>query len=275
MEATEVRLGTEGWTNLAIAFLLTILAHFWSGWVWVQIFRTLGRSLPWQWGMRVYLKTNIAKYLPGNVWHFTGRVVALKNRGIPVGVAVFGTLLEPLLMAVAALIIAVAGSVSIEGIPPGIYIVLPAILISLHPRWLDPVVRRLAKGKLQAIASEQESTSPVSVYRYPFIPLLGELGFLLWRGAGFIFSVLAVSAVSLDRIPLLLTAFSIAWLLGLVIPGAPGGIGVFEVTAIALLLDRFASGEILAAIVLYRLISILAEAVAAGLVVLRSLERSK
>lgn len=267
-EATEVRIAASGWIDLAIAFFVTLLAHIWSSWVWVQIFKTLGRSIPVQWGMRVYLKTNIAKYLPGNVWHFTGRIVALKKTDMPVGMAVFGTLLEPLLMAAAALIVAVAGSPFVDDIPIVIYIILPGVLLGLHPRCLDPIVRRLAKGKLRKIETEDNNISPASLYRYPLVPLLGELGFLLCRGAGFIFALLAVSAVGWDRVPLLLSAFSVAWLLGLAVPGAPGGIGVFEATAVALLLDRVPSGAILAAIVLYRLISILAEAVAAGLAVL-------
>ncbi|WP_354635191.1 hypothetical protein [Planktothricoides raciborskii] len=41
---------------------------------------------------------------------------------------------------------------------------------------------------------------------------------------------------------LVLSAFSFAWLLGLVLPGAPGGIGIFEATAIALLQNNFPPG---------------------------------
>jgi uncharacterized membrane protein YbhN (UPF0104 family) len=44
---------------------------------------------------------------------------------------------------------------------------------------------------------------------------------------------------------LLLGAFSLAWLLGLVVPGAPGGLGVFEATAIALLQQRFSGGLVI------------------------------
>jgi len=43
------------------------------------------------------------------------------------------------------------------------------------------------------------------------------------------------------------------------VPGALGGMGVFEATAIALLPDRFSTGIILSAVALYRIISILAD----------------
>lgn len=53
--------------------------------------------------------------------------------------------------------------------------------------------------------------------------------------------------------------------MGFIVPGAPGGLGVFEATAIALLQHRFPSGAIISAIALYRLISIIAEVAGAVL----------
>ena len=75
--------------------------------------------------------------------------------------------------------------------------------------------------------------------RYPLIPLVGELGFLLLRSGGFILTVYAIAPINFSQLPLIIGAFSFAWLLGLVIPGAPGGLGVFETTAIALLQNFF------------------------------------
>jgi uncharacterized membrane protein YbhN (UPF0104 family) len=52
--------------------------------------------------------------------------------------------------------------------------------------------------------------------------------------------------------------------LGLVVPGAPGGLGIFEATAIAALNPtEFPPGLVLAIVAVYRLISVLAEAIAA------------
>jgi glycosyltransferase 2 family protein len=64
---------------------------------------------------------------------------------------------------------------------------------------------------------------------------------------------------------LIFSAFSFAWMLGLVVPGAPGGIGVFEATAIALLNSQIPTGTIIGGVALYRMISILAEVSGAGL----------
>jgi hypothetical protein len=50
----------------------------------------------------------------------------------------------------------------------------------------------------------------------------------------------------------------------MVVPGAPGGLGVFEVVAIALLGTGFSTGTVLGVAALYRLVSILSEAIGAG-----------
>jgi hypothetical protein len=93
--------------------------------------------------------------------------------------------------------------------------------------------------------------------------VLGELGFLALRGAGFVLVLQAVAPVSAGELPVVLGAFSWAWLLGLVVPGAPGGIGVFEATVTVLLDGHFGAGTILIAAAFYRLVSVLAEAAGA------------
>ena len=84
------------WALLTMALGVTLLAHIWSGWVWHLILHALGEGRSGRWSTVVYLKTNIAKYLPGNVWHFLGRVRALKTTGADTGTAVVGVVLEPL-----------------------------------------------------------------------------------------------------------------------------------------------------------------------------------
>jgi hypothetical protein len=109
------------------------------------------------------------------------------------------------------------------------------------------------------------SSPAFQMERYPLVPLLGELGFLMLRGVGFLLTFLAVSPIAPNQIPLLFSVFGLAWLLGFIIPGAPGGIGVFEATAIALMSRTFSPGILFSAVALYRLVSVLAEAAGAGL----------
>lgn len=268
-EVATLRIAADGWRNLAIALGFTLIAHFCAGWVWTSILQAFQQPVGQRWALQIYLKTNLAKYLPGNVWHFYGRISALTKAGISLSVASLSVLLEPLLLAAAALAIALGGSglgwmpSASKGWIWGLQILgLGVVLGGIHPRVLNFTIRVLRRFK----GNISPSNSP-QIERYPLLPFLGALCFLGLRGMGFAFTLLAVMPVPLHQTPQLLSAFSFAWLLGLVIPGAPGGLGVFEATALALLEQEFSVGLLLSGLALFRLVSLLAEISGAGLAV--------
>ena len=61
-----------------------------------------------------------------------------------------------------------------------------------------------------------------------------------------------------------LAAFGLAYAVGLVVPGAPGGLGVFEATLLLRLGGAVAEAPLLAVVLSYRLISTLADVLAVG-----------
>jgi uncharacterized membrane protein YbhN (UPF0104 family) len=268
-EVAQIRIDTAGWITLFVAFSITLLAHVWAGLVWGWILQSFKQPVQYRWVLQVYLKTNVAKYVPGNIWHYYGRIWAVTNAGGSLGAATISVLLEPLLMAAAALVIALTGSQLgwLDGVGDawswGLQILgLGVVLLVVHPRVLNPVLQLLSRLKGKA-----GGTEVFQIRDYPFVPLLGELGFLGLRGTGFLVTFVALTAVNPSQILLLFSAFSLAWVLGLVIP-TPGGLGVFETSAIALLHQHFSTGVILSVVALFRLVSILAEVVGAGASVL-------
>ncbi|GAC1453005.1 MAG: lysylphosphatidylglycerol synthase domain-containing protein [Chamaesiphon sp.] len=265
-EVAAIKIDAIAWVTLAIALGVTMLAHTWSGWVWTWILRELKQPVNSSQLIQIYLQTNIAKYIPGNFWHYYGRILAAKNAGIAASAATLSVLLEPLLMATAALMIILAASLWARANGPFVEVLpvlgLITVLIAVHPWFLNLAVKFLHRSK----ATTNRDPAPTClVKRYPLRPLLGEVGFLGLRSAGFLLTLLAFSPLELSQMPLLLKTFSLAWLLGVIVPGAPGGLGVFEATAVTLLQQHFAPGVLLSAIALYRLVSILAEAACAGL----------
>ena len=266
-----IQINITGWLILATATTVTLLAHIWAGWIWTWVLKELNQSVSSIQFIQVYLKTNIAKYLPGNVWHYYGRIIAAKNANIPTNVATLSVLLEPLLMLAAALVIIVlfGSKLLVYNVKFNLIILqllsLIIVLGILHPRFLNPAIQLLERWKNKKSHQENKLVDSFIIQRYPVKPLLGELVFLGLRAAGFILTMLALNSLNWGQIPLLVGAFSCAWVLGLVVPGAPGGLGVFETTAILLLQYHFPAALVISAIALYRLISIIAETAGAAL----------
>ena len=263
-QVLQIRISDSGWVSLGTAFIITIMAHLWSGWIWFWILKEFNQSVNLWWAIRVYLVTNIAKYLPGNIWHFYGRITETKKAGVPVEIAILSVLIEPLLMAAAALGVASFGSYQESLFLQ--FLCFFAVLSIVHPRILNPVIKYLVKIKLKVKKSDLETTTELKLERYPIKPFVGEICFVLLRGSGFLLTMFAFNSIEFNQILLIFSVFSLAWLLGLVVPGAPGGVGVFEATALALLEPKFSPGIVLSAVAFYRLISVLAETFAAGLV---------
>ncbi len=257
-EVSEIEVTRTGWALIASSLAITIVAHLWSGQIWLLTLREFKQPIQNRWGLQVYLKTNIAKYLPGNVWHFYGRIMAVNKAGVSIGAASLSVLLEPLLMASAALLIALINAQQDHLTLQILSLVI--VLVGVHPRILNPVIKQFRKMKLKGQDPQVIAAGGFQIDKYPLKPFLGQIGFVGLRSLGFIFAVLALSPVEWQQVPVLLSSFSLAWLLGLVIPGAPGGIGIFEATALTLLNQQFSPAILLGAVAFYRLISVLAEA---------------
>ncbi len=258
---------------LSLAFIVTFLAHVWSAWVWSWILQTFKQAIAPPLAIKIYLTTNIAKYVPGNVGHFYGRIRAINKQGGSLETASITVLIEPILMATAALLMTIISNSlgylnTISGWQWLIQVtVVVGLLIAIHPDILNPVMQKLSilKSKPQ-INHVTEDNSVIYLEQYPWSFLVGELGFLLLRGWGFLLVWLSLATLTKEQIPILLSAFSFAWLLGLIVPGAPGGLGIFEATMLTVLNRQpFEPAILLSAVALFRLISILAEIIAAKL----------
>lgn len=268
-EVSQIRLDRRGWLLVGGSLLLTTASHIWTALVWGRILEIFRVPIGYGQAIALYLRTNMAKYLPGNIWHFYGRMTRIVAVGSPWGVASLAVLLEPLLLAAAAAIFMVLGLglglVQMEQFPLLKLLVplgLVGVLGGIHPQFFNPVIQKVSQGKTQ-------NHDPVRLEIYPWQPLLGELIFMTLRGIGFLLTWWAIAPLTWSQIPSLLGVFSGAWLVGFVIPGAPGGMGVFEVVAIGLLETvgntDVGVGSLLTIVALMRGVSILAEILPLGI----------
>ena len=98
---------------------------------------------------------------------------------------------------------------------------------------------------------------------YPYRPLFVEIIFVFFRFLGFLCCVNAFSIGSLISHGELISSFSLAWIIGLIVPAAPGGLGVFESVILFSLSSHLPEAPLLASLLCYRLVSTVSDILAA------------
>ncbi len=291
----QLSLDGQGWAWLLLGLGLALLSLVVNGLAWTLGLAWLGHRPRWLPSVLLFLRSNLRKYLPGGVWHLLQRLAVLRQGAPAPGTAglespvsepldlrqgLVAVLLDPVLMAVAALALVACG-----GWQGGLAALGLAPLLLLRPRWFRPLLLRLERrrqGQLQrqgwlleepGLAGEANDPQGLSLepaatgtflQRYPLVPLVGELAFVLVRFSGF-----ACCVFSFDVAPLLawnqwLGGFALAWTLGLVVPGAPGGLGVFEAALLLRLGGLVPEAPLLAIALSYRLVTSLADLLGAA-----------
>ncbi len=242
-------------TWLLYSTIASLLSLFLNAIAWKNIFEWLSLSTKGIPLIKLYLKTNIFKYIPGGIWHFIKRLQELRGK-IDNSDALTAVVIEPFLMLSAALLL-----VPLGGFQSGISIlsIIPAIF--LHPNFCEPLVKRIKKLKEKQInnklpnilESVQKSSQNKKTFSYPIQPLIIEILFIIIRFVGFWLCLKAFSMDSFMQWNQWISIFSIAWSAGLIIPGAPGGLGIFE--SIVLIKSGLLSNSpgMIAVLICYRL----------------------
>ncbi|WP_371820608.1 lysylphosphatidylglycerol synthase domain-containing protein [Synechococcus sp. A10-1-5-1] len=259
----QLSLDRQSWLWLALGLGISALSLVVNGLAWGVVLRWLGAAPRWTPVVLLFLESNLRKYLPGGVWHLLERLRALRSGGpcrqpLSGRQALGAVLLDPLLMAVAALsLVALGGGLALLALLP---------LLALMPRWLNPLLERLERRRAKALEVDPSGLTPGSLRLpgYPWWPLAAELVFVLCRFGGFACCVQAFDlAFQLDWTGWL-AGFALAWTAGLVVPAAPGGLGVFEAVLVLRLAASVPEAPLLAVALSYRLVVSLADLLVAA-----------
>ena len=90
---------------------------------------------------------------------------------------------------------------------------------------------------------------------FPTRALLLEIGFVLSKFIGFYICLNTFYASNTLNVIFLLVIFSLSWSLGLVVPAAPGGVGVFEACLLLFVGKSIPQNIIIISLVYFRVIS--------------------
>ncbi len=242
---------------IAYAVILTFVSGAW----WILLTTISNETIGWVVVFGVYGRSQIAKYLPTNLFHFAGRQVLGQSIGCPQIDIAGASILETGMMVMVAL---VAGIVflpvrAVTGILESVETLhwvlvfgflavaggglLLARYIPWARRWLKSIPPRLFGQKKRLLAV-------FALYSCFFI----LTGLILWSllGANGVYS-------ELGTVPITIGAFALAWVLGFILPGAPGGLGVREAVLVVLLSPFFGETQALAAGLCLRIVTLLGD----------------
>lgn len=209
------------WARLALPLLggvgLWVGVNACLGLAWWQWILMAGESVTWRDAVVLACRVQVAKYLPGNVFHYAGRVVLAKRIGISAKAAAGAALLEPVLL------LAVAGLVAMRvwlRLPMASWVVPAGGLSLLLMAWATRALwwsrwaawRARVQFSFGGVAVAVGAAMAVFVLQtLMFVWIERALGMGQVRGLGATFEMVTAS-----------------WAAGFVVVGSPGGLGVRE-----------------------------------------------
>ena len=242
--------------NLSLSFLFCILSIYLNAYAWKYIVKWFGKEFKSNNLVSFYVLTNILKYVPGGIWHFVERFNFIKKISNP-QIALYSTLIEPYFMLSGSFLLATLGVIFS---PLYFFFILP--LVFLNRKLIYLVLKRLGslKGKvfevLRLANSKDQFERRIKIISFfPIRALLLEIGFVLSKFIGFYICLNIFYTSNTLNIIFLLVIFSLSWSLGLIVPAAPSGAGVFEACLLFFIGTNIPQNIIFVSVIYFRVIS--------------------
>ncbi len=215
------------WPYLAVAFLAFLGYFFARSIAWFLILKSLGVRTDLLESSKTWFTSELARYLPGNVWSFLGRVYLSSKQQVPKELSGFALILEVSLLTASAAILCISfvtfsPTIFLPGLRWFGLLLIPSAVILLKPELISRLVHRLFKRlKLD--------WPKLPIERPRLIVGIGVMT-MAWLAYGIgsmwvtrsIIADLAVSPVWL------IAVFIAAWLIGYLSIVTPMGLGVRE-----------------------------------------------
>ncbi len=251
----EINLERNG-INLSLSFLFCVLSIYLNAYAWKYIIKWLGKEFKSNNLVSFYVLTNILKYVPGGMWHFVERFNFIKKISNP-QIALYSTLIEPYFMLTGSFLLASMGLIFS---PFYFFLIFPLIFLNRKFIFLIFKILGSLKGKVLEVLRLPNSKGQFEekikiVSFFPSRALFLEIGFVLSKFIGFYICLNTFYTSNTLNIIFLLVIFSLSWSIGLAVPAAPGGVGVFEACLLLFVGKSIPENIILISLVYFRVIS--------------------
>jgi glycosyltransferase 2 family protein len=236
---------------LVPAVLLTLAMQLLMPEGWRLSLRWSGSELGSRDAFRIYYRSSIFRYVPGSLWYLPTRAILAQKQGVPLRAFTAASVMELVLLLGVATVLAGGALAAWSGrawlLGISALSLLGFAVLLVNPAWLRRVVR-----------ADNESTARLVIVQ----ALLVYVGIWLVYGASLYALLLGfqvIDAFSLQQAAYVLAANAAAWLAGF-LSLLPAGIGIREVSLVALFSSVAAAALLLAISLLQRSIELLLEA---------------
>lgn len=224
----------DAW-RFIVAVLLCAASLLLRAVTWQKILGGLGKPLPAAPVVRIWSTGELARYLPGTIWQFVGRVVLLRPYGVDGAICATSQVLELSTFVLANVSIAAVTllwfAATIEG-HARVWLFVAAALVPVLAVVIHPAVYyRLVNAALV------RARRPPLAQRLSGLGLVGLLAamivVLVMQSAAVFLLVQPALHLRIEWLWIVAAAYSLAWTAGFLAIWAPGGLGVRELVFVA------------------------------------------
>ncbi|HDC4366134.1 TPA: hypothetical protein ACJIWU_004277 [Enterobacter chengduensis] len=205
---------------------------------WRNILNIYSVNISIQKAFKIYSSSQLAKYVPGNIFHLAGRQVISMQFGLPT---------KPVMKSIVAELIC---------------LVITGALFSL---WYLPYIFTKTNIKdVIVLFCVLLSVATYFVFKFSyqkwFWIIIQQSLFLIFSGLIFYVIIIRIDNhdFELSDMVVVVSSYIAAWLIGMITPGAPAGVGVRE-AILLFLLYMFSPANVLIAIVYSRIVTVLGD----------------
>jgi len=225
-----------------IMILLTVVygaANICLARAWWLCLKSLNVFAPWIWAFKAYGVSQLAKYLPGNIFHLAGRQALGQAAGFSGRLVAKSMIYELTLLAIAGVLftaLAIPSLISNSSTFLVLVTYLFIFLVAIYGAWkfLGP------------------SAAKAMVWQSLFLGISGTVFIVT-------LSLISPDVIDIEMIPTLCGVYVVSWLIGFLTPGAPAGLGVRELVLTILLGKWIPEADLLLAVVIARMVTMLGD----------------
>ena len=225
------------WAGVALLSFCYAAANLFLAQAWRFILNSFGIRVTVRWAIYAYGTSQLAKYVPGNIFHIAGRQAIAMAAGMPGKDVLKANIIE-------LVMISGLGTLALWIVSPLLCPIFSLTFASLLLLLSIALTLYLAnKFFNQHIAKA----------------IVCHLLFLLSAAAIFALILDVLRPDALMDIPLMIKVggvYTLAWLAGLIMPGAPAGIGIRELVVVYFLTHFIPDGELLLAVLIGRITTV-------------------